>query len=159
MLSKEEAKNAVDSNVGSIEKLCKQAVCTADINLLEALGVDENPREHIANMIRSEAKSIGVHDLVSHYNDSVESGRSNVVNLIVRKKHKLYFATRSSLHPLDLLKCLRKDKSDLCEYLYESANQDAYAGRAERRKRNLENEVSAVRRRLNKLSKWKEGGV
>jgi hypothetical protein len=43
--------------------------------------------------------SIGVHDLEAHYKRHKAEGRSNIIKEIVRKKHKVYFASRARLAP------------------------------------------------------------
>lgn len=119
MYSKQEAQKIVSENIGSIEHLCKEAVCTADINLMLALGFPEEASNKICAIIRKGASELGVTDLDRAYRESIEKGRSNIINALVRRFHKLYFATRANLHPLDVLEHISCAKNeDLCACLF-----------------------------------------
>lgn len=121
MLSREEAKLLVDKNIGSLETLCKRAICTADFNLMQAMGFPERASKRICDIVKSKAKEFGITDLEEHYNNSVSGKRSNLINLIIRKEHKVYYATRSSLHPLRFLSNLEAGPADLCSVMFDRA--------------------------------------
>jgi len=121
MYSKEEARRLAAENIGSLEFLCKEAVCTADLNLMLALGFPEKTSKVLAKIVTEEATSLGIHNLRIHFEDSIAENKSNLINLIVRNRHKVYFATRSKLHPIPLLEHLEAEPTDLCATLYRHA--------------------------------------
>jgi len=134
MYSKEQAEEKVSENIGSIEHLCKEAVCTADINLMLALGFPEEASRKICSIVSKRASELGIKDLKSFYEESLEAKRSNIINLIVRKFHKLYFATRANLHPIFLLEHIESSgNEDLCASLFNLSMGNALEMKKERR--------------------------
>lgn len=102
----------------SLEDRCKEAICTANINQMLDMGFPEAGSRRLCDIIRKEAESLGVDNLDKHYRDHLETGRSNIINVIIRKKHKFYFATRSSLEPVRLLQYLEAPPTDLTSHLW-----------------------------------------
>jgi hypothetical protein len=97
-----------------------EAVCLADPTALVKLGFPEKETQQLCNIIRSYAAKLGIRtdaELAAHYQKHLEEGRSNIISTIVRRFHKTYFATRSNLHPLDLLEHLEGEPRDLVSYL------------------------------------------
>ncbi|MFQ5351740.1 MAG: hypothetical protein ACE5D3_01550, partial [Candidatus Binatia bacterium] len=105
----------------SLEEKCKRAICTADLKQLLNLNFPEKGSRRLCQIIREEAKDIGVTDLKRHYRSHLKRGRSNVINTIVRKKRRFYFATRSNLSPVRLLQHLDTAPVDLTAYLWHRA--------------------------------------
>jgi hypothetical protein len=64
-----------------------------------------------------EAASIGVRDLIAYHNKVKEQGGSKIINTIVRRKHRVYFATRARLSPIALLAHLQDPPKDLPSYM------------------------------------------
>ena len=104
----------------SLREECVEAVCTADQTALTKLGFPEKETQQLCEVIRSLAEKVGVRsdaELQKHYETHVAEGRSNIINTIVRRFHKTYFATRSNLHPIDLLEHLQVEPKDLVSFL------------------------------------------
>jgi hypothetical protein len=117
MHTPEEAKKKVKETIGSLEDLCREAVCTADVNLMLAMGFPGEAAGKICNIIRQRARELNIRDLEQHYRWCVKKRRSTLINTIVRENHPVYFATRASLHPLRLLEYLQAPPTDLCAFL------------------------------------------
>lgn len=89
----------------SLQDAAIKALCLADSEGLMALfdgtniRIDFEDMVRISEIIKNEAASIGVTDLEAHYKRHKTEGRSNIIKEIVRKKHKVYFASRSKLSP------------------------------------------------------------
>ena len=93
----------------SLREECTEAVCLADVEALVKLGFPRKEMDQLCRIIRSEAAKLGVKGteaLRAHYQKHLEEGRSHIINFLVRRLHKAYFATRSSMHPVDLLEHL-----------------------------------------------------
>lgn len=106
--------------VKSLREECVEAVCLADSKAMVALGFPEKESEQLCQVIRNYAAKVGVRtdeELRAHYQRHVEEGRSNIINTIVRRFHKSYFATRANLHPIALLEHLESPPNDLVSYL------------------------------------------
>jgi len=104
----------------SLREECVEAVCLADHGALVKLGFPEKETRQLCEVIRRLAAKVGVRtdsELRAHYQRHVEEGRSNIINTIVRRFHKTYFATRSNLHPIDLLEHLEATPNDLVGHL------------------------------------------
>lgn len=106
--------------VRSLREECIEAVCLADTNALVKLGFPQRETERLCRVIRAYAEKLGLRsdaDLKAHYQRHLEEGRSNIINTIVRRFHKSYFATRANLHPVDLLDHLNTQPRDLVGFL------------------------------------------
>jgi hypothetical protein len=103
----------------SLEDKCKEAVCTANIKQMLEMGFPEVGSRRLCGIIRKEASSLGIENLDRHYKNHLTKGRSNVINVIIRKKHRFYFATRSNLEPVRLLQYIESPPSDLTSHLWE----------------------------------------
>lgn len=102
----------------SLEERCKEAICTANLREMLAMGFPETGSKRLCQIIREEAQGVGVTNLESHYRSHQKRGHSNIVNLIVRKKRKFYFATRANLSPVRLLEHLDSEPTDLTSHLW-----------------------------------------
>jgi len=105
----------------SLEARCKKAICTADLKDMIAMGFPKKGSERLCSIIREEASQIGVSNLERHYENHLTKGKSSVVNLIVRKKRRFYFATRSNLNGVRLLQHLEDAPVDLTSHLWKKA--------------------------------------
>ncbi len=104
----------------SLREECIEAVCLADAEAIVKLGFPRRETERLCQIIRLHAAKLGLrtHDaLREHYRRHVEEGRSNIINTIVRRNHRSYFATRANLHPIDLLEHLETPPQDLVGHL------------------------------------------
>ena len=104
----------------SLREECVESVCLADWQAMVALGFPERESRQLCQVIRERAALLGIQgdtDLRAHYKKHLEEGRAHVINRIVRAQHKTYFATRSSLHPIDLLDHLAVAPNDLVSHL------------------------------------------
>lgn len=107
----------------SLREECIEAVCHADLQALMKLGFPEKESSQLCDVIRRYAAKVGVRndsELREHYRRHVEEGKSNIINTIVRRFHKTYFATRSNLHPIDLLEHLEEEPRDLVSHLIQN---------------------------------------
>jgi len=120
--------------VNSLREECVEAVCLADGEALIKLGFPERETQQLCNVIRMHAQKMGINGqagLVEHYRRHLEEGRSHIINTIVRRFHKAYFATRANLHPLDLLDHLGTQPCDLVGHLIRtSLSREKEAGSA-----------------------------
>ncbi len=111
----------------SLREECVEAVCLANAKAMVELGFPIRESLQLCNIIRERAAMLGVRtdaELLSHYQKHVEEGRSNILNAIVRRFHKSYFATRSLLHPVDFLEHLETEPSDLVGHLIHQSLQE-----------------------------------
>ena len=100
----------------SLREECVEAVCLADTDALVKLGFPSRESYQLCQIIREYAGKLGVRGdeaLRAHYQEHLEEGRSNIINAIVRRFHRSYFATRALLHPVDLLEHLETAPRDL----------------------------------------------
>jgi len=102
----------------SLEERCKEAVCTADLGKMLKMGFPEAGSRRLCEIIRKEAVELGIDNLNRHYRNHLKKGRSNVINVIIRKKHRFYFATRASLEPVRLLQYIEAPPTDLTSHLW-----------------------------------------
>jgi len=102
----------------SLEVRCKAAICTADLRDMLAMGFPKEGSRRLCEIITKEANSLGITDLKRHYDRHLTRGHSNVINVIVRKKYKFYFATRANLGPVRLLQHLESPAVDLTSHLW-----------------------------------------
>jgi len=153
MHTKESAEKKVRENIGSLEKIAKEAICTADINLMLAIGFPTEISVKICEIIKEEAKSLGINNLRKHYEASIE-GKSNIINTIVRRKHKVYFATRSNLHPLIALEHFESEPNDICSVLFKRSINKSNEMKKKRREALLEKQI----KKLARESFWLQDG-
>jgi hypothetical protein len=103
--------------IKSLQEEATNAICTADVDYMVKLGFRRKPSELLCNLIRKEATSIGIHDLVGYHAFIKKNGGSKIINRIVRLKNRLWFATRSLLGPFKLRDHLRAKPIDLPSYM------------------------------------------
>jgi len=103
--------------IKSLQQEATDAICLADVERMVELGFEREPSELLCGLIKKEAESIGVRDLKWYYKTAKERGWSKIINLIVRKKNRVYFATRSTLGPFNLLDHLKDGPVDLPSFM------------------------------------------
>jgi hypothetical protein len=107
----------------SLEDKCRAAICQADVSAMLKMGFPETGSRRLCEVVRKEARALGIQDLSTHFHNHLTKGTSNIINLIVRKKHKVYFATRSNLDPVRLLQHLDAPATDLVSHLWQRSAQ------------------------------------
>lgn len=103
--------------IRSLQEEATNAICTADVEYMVKLGFKREPSALLCNLIRKEASSIGIRDLVGYHQFIKKNGGSKIINRIVRLKNRLWFATRSSLGPFKLREHLTAEPVDLPSYM------------------------------------------
>jgi hypothetical protein len=109
-----------------------KAVCLADADALVEAGFDRYPSQLICDIVVKKAKQVGIFDLEEAYRMHKEEGRSSVINVIVRRLNKIYFASRASLEPYFMLKNLESKPVDLPSHLFMRALQTSKSEAEER---------------------------
>jgi hypothetical protein len=88
-------------------------VCTADVEMLCEVGFKRGTTEKLCALVKQRAESIGIFDLVKFHNKAKEMGGSNIISRIVKAQNRIYFASRSSLEGIALLKALDQPAVDI----------------------------------------------
>ena len=103
----------------SLEAECREAICTADVEQMINLGFNPEASTLLSETIRSRAKDVGFNpnSLKAYFEKTEARGGSSIVNIIVRKFHKVWFTSRSNLHPINLLENLNVNPEDLSGWL------------------------------------------
>ncbi len=105
----------------SLYEIVIDGVCTADIETLVSVGFKRGITTKICNMIQQKAISIGISDLYTHHKLVKEGKASNIVSLLVRKQHRIYFASRATLDNVKLIEALNSDAVDVPSNIYKWA--------------------------------------
>lgn len=96
----------------SLHSIVMDAICTGDVEMLVKYGFARETSDTICNIIKKKAAEAGIHNLYSYHQKAKEKGWSNVINRIVRKENKIYFASRANLEGCQLLDHLEADAVD-----------------------------------------------
>jgi len=100
--------------IESLQEAATDAICTGDVERMVDLGFNREPSKLLCDLIRKEAKSTGIRDLIWYHNTVVkENGGSKIINRIVRMKNRLWFATRASMSPFKMVDHLKDKPVDL----------------------------------------------
>jgi hypothetical protein len=99
--------------IKSLQEEVTDAICMADVDEMVSLGFDRGPSQLLCDLIKNEAASLRIQDLVKYHHDVKANGGSKIINLIVRRKNKVYFASRARLGPYALLAHLQGGAVDL----------------------------------------------
>ncbi len=105
----------------SLHSRCVEAICLAEVERMVEMGFSQDGSKILCKIIEKKASEIGITDLKEHFRRHKEEGKSNIINTIVRKCHKIYFATRANLHPIRLLEHLETEPNDLVGYLFKNS--------------------------------------
>lgn len=98
------------------ESLCvavRDGLCSGDVESLVKEGFKRGASQKICNVIRKKAAAIGITDLKAHHKKVLERGGSNIVKRLVREQNRIYFASRSQLNGIQLLKALDSPAVDI----------------------------------------------
>lgn len=99
--------------VKALSDIVVDAICVGDVEGLVAEGFRRGTSQMICDIIKGKAAELGVLDLKAHYEKAKATGGSNIINLIVRKQNKIYFASRSVMEGLSLLEHLESPAVDI----------------------------------------------
>jgi hypothetical protein len=99
--------------VKSLHSIVMDAICLGDVETLAKHDFDRETSQIICDIVREKAAQIGVSNLVTYFHKAKEKGWSNIINLIVRKQNRIYFASRSELEGLELLTALESPVVDM----------------------------------------------
>lgn len=125
----------------SLYEVVIEAVCTANVEMLVEVGFKRGTTEKLCALIVERAASIGVYDVVAYHAKIKEKGGSNIISLIVKKQHKIYFASRARLEASKLLEALDAPAVDIPSRLFKWAT----AGNADRMQTMLEKVIDEKR--------------
>lgn len=106
-----------------LQEEATEAICLVNSEKMVELGFDREPSEKLCAIIRKKATQLGIEDLEEHYERHKTMGTSNIINTIVRRFNKVYFASRASLDPIYMLRCLDAGAVDLPSHLFKKALQ------------------------------------
>jgi len=96
----------------SLHSIVMDAICTGNVDTLAEHGFNRETSTIICDIIKKKAGEAGIHNLYSYHQKAKEKGWSNVINRIVRKENKIYFASRANLEGCQLLNHLDAEPVD-----------------------------------------------
>ena len=102
----------------SLYEIVIDGVCTADVDMLVDVGFKRGTTEKLCDLIRKRAAEMGIFNLKAAHEKAKVRGQSNLISRIVRLRNHIYFASRSSLGPVDLLAALEKPAVDIPSRMY-----------------------------------------
>lgn len=97
----------------SLYEIVIDGVCTADVEALCEVGFKRGTTEKLCALVQQRAESIGIFNLKKFHAKAKELGSSNVISRIVKAQNRIYFASRSSLEGIALLKALDAPAVDI----------------------------------------------
>lgn len=97
----------------SLYDIVIDGVCTANTEMLVEVGFKRSTTEKLCSLIRHKATSIGVFNLDKYHKNWKKYGGSNIISKIVRIQNRIYFASRSKLEAITLLKSLNSPAVDI----------------------------------------------
>lgn len=118
----------------SLYEIVIDGVCTADVDMLVEVGFKRGTTEKLCDLIVNRANALGIFDLRKYHENSKKSGGSNIISTIVKNFNKIYFASRSRLHGIALLKALSEPAVDVPSRMFKWA----MAGKIGRKKTMLD---------------------
>jgi len=110
----------------SLEAECREAICCANYGMMLELGFDPDASRILVDVVTKLASDFGFskEDLINHFKYAEENGGSSIINIIVRRQHKVWYTSRSNLHPVSLLKNLNTKPNDLASWMLHSARKE-----------------------------------
>lgn len=104
------------------------SACAADVEALVEVGFKRSTTEKLCGLIRQKAAAMGITNLRYFHEKIKESGGSNIISRIVKRNHRIYFASRSSVDGVELLEALSAPAVDVPSRMFKWI----MAGRAEK---------------------------
>ena len=97
----------------SLHEIVIKAICIGDIDSLVNEGFQRSTTTLLVDIVKQKAASLGVMNLVQYHEFAKKSNLSNIISLIVRKQNRIYFASRSELNSMALIKALKEHAVDV----------------------------------------------
>ena len=105
--------------IKSLQEEATTAICTANVDKMVELKFDEQSSKILCNIIKTEAsRLLQINNLKAYHTNAKAKGKSNIISLLIKTKHKLYFASRSELLPYDLYTNIMYDSNDIPSFLF-----------------------------------------
>lgn len=111
----------------SLHDIVVDAICTGDVNVLIEKEFDVQTSKLICDIIKDKASKLGIFDLVD-FHEKIGKNGSNILNKIIRKENKLYFASRSNLEACELLEYIAAPVVDLPSRIFKLTMSGKYNG-------------------------------
>lgn len=105
----------------SLYEIVIDGVCTANVEMLVEVGFKRGTTQKLCDLFTDRAKAIGIFDLKAHHQKAKDSGGSNLISKIVKTQNRIYFASRSQLEGIALLKYLEAPAVDIPSRMYKLA--------------------------------------
>jgi hypothetical protein len=105
----------------SLYEVVIEGICTANVEMLVEVGFKRGTTEKLCGLIVERAKSMNVFDLVKHHEAAIANGGSNIISKIVKKYHRIYFASRAKLEVTRLLDALDAPAVDIPSKMFKWA--------------------------------------
>ena len=102
----------------SLYEIVIDGVCTANVEMLVEVGFKRGTTEKLCSLLVARANSLGIFDLVAHHDKVKKEGGGNLISTIVRVQNRIYFASRSQLEGIALLKALESPATDIPSRMY-----------------------------------------
>ena len=97
----------------SLHEVVINSICTGDIESLVKEKFNRGITTMITDLVKKKAASLGIFDLIKYHKKVEEKGMSNIISLIVRSQNRIYFASRSVLEGVALLKAINEPAVDV----------------------------------------------
>lgn len=107
--------------IESLQEAATDAICVANVDKLVELGFSRVSSKLLCDIIIKEAGKLGITDLVHYHQQVKEKGWSKIINKIVREFNKVYFASRASMTPFNLIEHLECAAVDLPSMMFHIA--------------------------------------
>ncbi len=102
----------------SLYEIVIDGVCTANVEMLVEVGFKRGTTEKLCSLITTRANGLGIFDLPVYHEKIKQDGGSNLISTIVRAQNRIYFASRSQLEGIALLKALEAPAMDIPSRMY-----------------------------------------
>lgn len=97
----------------SLHEIVIRSICTGDIESLVKERFKRSTTTMIIDVVKQKAASLGITNLVKYHEFVEKNNTSNIISLIVRKQNRIYFASRSELESMSLIKALNEKAVDV----------------------------------------------
>jgi hypothetical protein len=105
--------------IRSLQEDATDAICSADSEKMFELGFDKSSSEVLCSIIKTEARNLlGIVNLKGYHDNAKQGGKSNIISVLVKTKHKLYFASRSILSPCELYTSTKHSGNDVPSFIF-----------------------------------------
>jgi hypothetical protein len=102
----------------SLYEVVIDGICTANVEMLIEVGFKRGTTEKLCSLITTRASGLGIFDLAKFHEKAKRKGMSNLISTIVRAQNRIYFASRSQLECIELLKALEEPATDIPSRMY-----------------------------------------